>query len=240
MDELKLTVANVENGTLTIRTGEAAPVIVPDKLRIEGDIRSVSSYFNHRSIRKDPAELQTINASRAVITVNRAANSITGELDPNDPKGTIVVGRLEQSDELKKFSINGKSFTQAEMVRLIRFNRLAFGSVEKHAEILRLYQRFTFKTKTEGESEKDQRGNKTNSFSKEMTTDLPNEFLLHIPIYKGEKKKSFRVEICFDASDASVKFWFESVELEELIEIEKELIFKRELEHLKDHVIIYK
>lgn len=240
MDELKLTVANVDNGILEIRTGEAAPNFIPDKVRIEGDIRSVSSFFNHRTKRAEPAALQTIDASRAVITVNRGANSITGELDPNDPKGTIVSGKLELSDELKKFGINSKSFTQAEMVKLIRFNRLAFGSEEKHAEILRLYQKFSFKTNAEGASEKDQRGNKSNSFSKEVFTDLPNEFLLYIPIYKGEEKRTFRVEICFDASDASVKFWFESVELEELIEIEKELIFKRELEHLNDHVIIYK
>jgi hypothetical protein len=69
---------------------------------------------------------------------------------------------------------------------------------------------------------------------------IPTEFILNIPIFKGFDPERFRVEVCLEATDASVRFYFESVELLELIETRKKEIFAAELESCKDMVIIHK
>jgi hypothetical protein len=86
----------------------------------------------------------------------------------------------------------------------------------------------------------DNRGNRFNSFDKKITANIPEDFILNIPIFKGQDYKKFRVEIILDSTDGSTKFWMESVELEELIAIESERILKAELESCSDYVVIWK
>jgi hypothetical protein len=48
------------------------------------------------------------------------------------------------------------------------------------------------------------------------------------------------VEICLDVTDAAASFWFESVELADLTELEGVRILEQELKSCEGMVIIYK
>jgi hypothetical protein len=63
---------------------------------------------------------------------------------------------------------------------------------------------------------------------------------MNLPIFKGQDPKRFMVEICLDVTDAAASFWFESVELSDLTELDGELILKEELESCADYVVIWK
>jgi hypothetical protein len=63
---------------------------------------------------------------------------------------------------------------------------------------------------------------------------------MSIPLFKGQEPKRFRVEICFDTTEGSVKFWLESVEMAELIDIESERLLKLQAQHCADYVVIWK
>ena len=115
-----------------------------------------------------------------------------------------------------------------------------FGSSEAHAKVLDAYQKFSAETVGNINDSKDIRGNKDVSFKKAVTTNIPMNFSLDIPIFKGEKKKKFSVDICLDVTESSATFWLESVELHELIEKDKKDIFDHELKEALDFVIVNK
>ncbi len=163
-------------------------------------------------------------------------------LAPHNAYGGKVKGTMLFSDEMELFQINGtKEYKQDELVKLIRFSAIHFESKEKHAEILAAFQKFNAQAVIEMENQaKDNRGNQASNFKKEVVTSLPKEFILNIPIFKGQAKERFRVEIALDVTSGGARFWFESVELAEIIEVRKEEIFSTKLAQLNEFVIVNK
>lgn len=223
---------------IIIREGNAAPPIVPVAVSISGDIRSVGAFINKR---REVSNRQEVDPDTSIIQVNNAAYSIQLDTDPNSPLNTKVVAKLQLSDELKAFRVNeGKLMTQKEIVEILKFNSVWFKDKDEWQKVYDAYRFFEYTANAQGTSQaKDTRGNSGNTFQKAVKTNLPEDFTLKLPIFKGEQEKVFRVEICLDATDAGCRFWLESVELHELMIIERDLIFKRELEGLDDLVIIY-
>jgi hypothetical protein len=86
----------------------------------------------------------------------------------------------------------------------------------------------------------DSRGNVDTSYKKTVTTNIPLSFVLNVPVFKGQGKRQFLVDIDIEATDASTRFYLVSVELSDLIQIESELIIDKQLECCKDFVVVYK
>jgi hypothetical protein len=241
VENINLTLESFEGNEIVIREGQALPPVAPKRIAISGDIRSVYAYVAKRNRMLVDAGLQAVNPERAIVTVDKEAMSITLELDPEYQYGTVVTAKLEPNPDLKQFQINGnKTFKQKELVDLLKFSRLYFEDFDKHGMLLRAYQAFNAKAFIDMSSESDSRSNKAQSYSKKVETNLPTDFVMNIPIFKGQEKKRFHVEICFEVTDGGCNFWFESVELKELQDIESETILNKELEACKEFVIIWK
>lgn len=241
MENINLKLESFEGNELIIREGQALPPVAPKRIAIAGDIRSVSAFVAKRDRMLADAGLQEINPERAVVTVDKEAMTITLELDPEYQYGTVVTAKLESNPDLKQFQINGnKTFKQKELVDLLKFSRLHFKDFDKHGTLLRAYQTFNAKAFIDMASESDNRSNKAQSYSKKVETNLPTDFVMNIPIFKGQEKKRFHVEICFEVTDGGCNFWFESVELKELQDIESEKILREELKSCEDYVVIWK
>lgn len=238
MKEISLNIEHSGN-ELIIRQGEAAPIIQPETVEISGDINTISEYVSKRT-KQTSAGLQKINKDTVIVTVDKKTLSIKIDFDPHDVFAPVVIGKLEFSEELKKFSINGngKTFSREELIKLLKFSRLSFASPEKHSEVLRSYQAFSAKANTDIKQDSDSRGNKVANYAKSVETNIPTEFILSVPIFKGQKKELFRVEICIDVTDGGARFWFESVELEEIIQTRVDEIFSIQLKECKDFVIV--
>lgn len=242
MEKFDLQIHNLEGNEIVIREGEALQIMPPQKIKINGDIRSVSSFINKRREAESDAGLQEIFPDRAIVTVNKKDWSITLELDPENFYGTIVSGKLEMEPELLKFNIdNGGKFTQQELIKLLRYNKRFFADAGAHDTLLKAYMALDVKVTADLKNNApDNRGNRSNSFEKKVTSNIPEDFILLIPIFKGQEPKRFRVEIILDSTDGSTRFWLESVELAELIQIEGDRILNEQLQACQDYVIIYK
>lgn len=231
-----------EGAVLTIMEGKALTPREPVTTKITGDIRSVAEFLKKRL--EGPAagnELQQIDKGDAVITVNEDGMTILLEVDPNNPFGTTVLGKLEYTAYLEQFFINQKhTFTKKEMTDLLKFSKLLFENPDQHEKLLKAYQTFDFSAMIKASQEEDSRGNRSMSLDKKIKTNLPDDFILRLPIFKGQGPEKFRVEICYDTSDASIKFWLESTELHDLIEQRKIEILIEQLAPFQDFVIIYK
>lgn len=242
MDNLTLKV-DTASGEIIFREGEALPQVAPEKIVISGDINTVATFVNKRRIALPGMPgAQSINADRAIVTVEKEKHSISLELDPENYYGTVVSGKLEIEPELLKFSIEtNKKFTQQELIKLLKYSKRWFADPAEQEKLLLAYMKLDVKVDSQlSNNAPDNRGNRSNSFEKKITANIPEDFILSIPIFKGQDYKTFRVEIAMDSTDGSVKFWLESVELAELIQIESERIIKEQLKACEDYVIIWK
>lgn len=237
--QFKFNLTTTEGGNeVIIRTGDALPPVPPIQMNVTGDIYSVASFLKGRTA---AVGLQAVDVSQAIVLVDKKNRSIELQLDPNDKIGTKITGKLKLTDELLQFHINTtKTFTREELVKLLRFNSRFFPDKMKFEQLLRAYQTLNVKTAAELNQDSDTRGNKANHFVKTVdSSNIPDEFVLSVPIFEGFDAETFRVEIALDATDASVRFWFESVELHELIETRQEEIIKQQLLHCGGLVIIH-
>lgn len=231
---------NIEGNEIIIREGTALPAREPVQIRISGDIHSVSSFLKIRNEQQANGD-QYVDETQALIIINKNEKLIQLLLRPGDPYGAEITGRLEMSDEIKPFYINqNKTFNREEFVKLLRFNKLFFDNPEKHETLLKQIMAFNAKAYIEMNAASDNRSNRNTSFAKNVETQLPADFILNVPIFKGFPKQSFRVEIAFDVTEGSVKFWLESVELHEIMQRQLDEIFNDEMKNFQGLVIINK
>lgn len=239
MSEIKIDLQPAA-GELVIREGAALQLKPPSKISITGNINAPKEYLDKRTA-INGLVLQRLAKESAIIIVDEDKGTITLMLDPENADGTVIIVSLEPTEYLQQFHINGsRSFTQTELVKILRFSKQLFETPDKHEALLKAYQSFDFTASIKSAQEADLRGNKSNSLQKIIKTNLPEDFILSLPIFKGQPRESFRVEICYDTSDASIKFWFESPELKALIDQRKIEIFEEELKAYQDYVIIRK
>lgn len=227
-----------KEGVSTLLIGEALTPKEPKKLIINGNFRSVSEFVNKR---KDIGGLQSVNPTHSIVICNKDEMTIHLMTDPNNPFGTEVIGKAEYSEEFINFGINqNKFFNREQLIKLFKFNRRFFPNKEEYADLLYKYQKFSASVKKEIVADTDQRGNVNKQFQKDVTTDLPPQFLLNIPIFKEEMPSKFPVEICLEEYEGGVRFWFESVELHEILEEDKEAMFNFQINNnFKDLPIIF-
>lgn len=233
----EINLPSFEGNVLTILEGKALELKQPVKIEIPGDIHSVSNFLK---VRKELGTgLQTIDVSKAILFVNVKDRTIQLLTDPENVFGTIIQGKLEVSDELLQFQINNnKTFTKTELVKLLKFNKMYFADFGKHASMLLAFQKVESTVNIKANESSDDRGNKERAYVKEVTSNAPTEFILSIPIFKGFSQSTFRVEICLDVTDGSARFWFESVELHEVMIRMVDEIFVEELKCAEGFVII--
>lgn len=241
MPDPAVRIENFSGKEITIRQGNALPLKEPNRVDISGDIRSVGAFIKGRSGALAGHSTQELDKSKVVVYTDYKNMTIELYPDPENPYGAKITGKLEVSDELKTFQINReKTWKKDEFVKLLKFSRMYFSSPEAHGKVLSAYQSFNAETIGNINDTKDTRGNKDVAFKKTVSTNIPLNFILDIPIFKGEKNKKFSVDICLDVSESSAIFWLESVELHEMMEKEKKELFNVAMEDAIQFVVINK
>lgn len=235
--------------TVTVLEGKTLDPKPPVRIVISGQIDTVSKYLKKRfrdKIDSPPSVnngevLQKVDPKSALITVDEEKMTILLQLDPENHYGTEVLGSLEFTKYLDQFHINEPVLhKREELVKILRFSKELFADKDKYEDLLKAYQTFDFKAAIESQIDSDTRGNKSAGFKKELKTNLPADFILTLPIFKGQDNETFRVEICYDSTESTIRFWFESVELAQLIDQRKIEIFTEQLLDFQDFVIIHK
>lgn len=236
--ELKVNVT-AEGHETTVLIGKANTPKEPKQLVVNGDFSSVSNYLKVKS--KGASGFQFVSPERTIVLCDKENLTIQLLTDPNDEDAAVITGKAEFSKELKEFGINqNKFFSREQLIKIIRYNRRFFPNKMENADLLSAYQNFTASVNKNIQEESDLRGNRNNQFQKKVNTSLPENFVIEIPIFKGEKAVSFPVEICMEDYDSGIRFWFESVDLAELISEKTDELFDRELASCQAFAIIFK
>lgn len=191
--------AGQQSGQLdvVIREGEALPLHEPVKVQITGIIDSPARWLDKRP------ELQQIT-SKCHIVVDRDNLTIALQVNENAHYGTKIVGRMQLSEAFKKFHINdGHTFTLQEMAKLFKMNRSFFETKQKAMELVTLLQNFKGKVNRDIEASNDNRGNKKIGIEQVVESNLPEAFVLHLPIFKGMPAEDVECEVYVDPDDWS-------------------------------------
>lgn len=197
MDNLTV---KVENGVheLVIRQGDALPLKEPQSLMLTGRIDSI---LNFLKVRKTE-----INEKKCHIVVNYDKLLMYMIVDERDAQNYAAVhSALELSEEYKKFGINSsKQWEPYEFSKFIKMNRAFFVSREQAANLVTDFKNFKAKVDKVVEKMKDQNGSYDEKRSQAVTTNLPENFKVKIPIFKGEEPITLELEVEIDSTTLAV------------------------------------
>ena len=197
MDNLTV---KVENGVqeLVIRQGDAFPLKEPKPLQITGRIDSI---LNWLKVRKTE-----INEKNCHIIVNYDKLVMGLMIDERDVQNHASIGAtLELSEEYKKFGINSsKQWEPYEFSKFIKMNRALFVSKDQAAILVTDFKNFKAKVDKVVEKMKDQNGSYDEKRSQAVTTNLPENFKVKIPIFKGEEAITLELEVEIDSTTLAV------------------------------------
>ena len=110
-----------------------------------------------------------------------------------------IYGKLIISPEFKKFGINSGEYTTGlQLSDLIRMNRSYFEDKTKAMELVTIMRNFKATVTTQLEMSDDKKGNTAQLRRQTVEGNQPPSFELCIPIFKGQPKQTFTVEIDID------------------------------------------
>jgi hypothetical protein len=223
-------IINSASGTevVQILEGPAPKISYPEKVKVNGDINAVMEFV------KAPDNNGKLKDSIILVDFQKGVIELNSNPAYSD-KGFLITAKLEMFEDLKAFGINAsKFFNLTELEKFVRMTRFYFTDKDAHLALTGQLRSFTAKVKSDLAAAADQRGNKNNMYVKEVSSDLATSFKLTIPIYKGLKAHTFLVEICYDVTDSSVRFWLESVELFELLKCSAEDELNPQIKELRN------
>lgn len=211
---------------IILREGDAAPIIQPDKVSLTGTIDSPREYATIRPLELVP--------EKAIVQYHYESGYIKLNVDPTDKFAATILGTLVENKEIKTLGINSETTTTIqELARTLKMRRALFTDRDKHTKLLGNLNKFKLQAQTQIEQEQSDRGSKKGLFEVKVTSDIPLDFTLSMPLFVGQPERTFKVEVCFDVRDGGIDVWLDSVELAEALKDAKKQIIDAELKHFE-------
>jgi hypothetical protein len=190
-NELKINIEK-EEGRVFIYEGKAPVIQDPKVITITGNIDAPARWLKNKEIIPENAHLR----------VDRENMAITLDLEDKNAFGDTITGRTEFHPVFKKFEINtGNYRTPQELAQLFKMNRSFFENQSTAMKLVTELQNFKAKVANEVEKSDNNRGNRTEIQKQVVNSNLPENFNICIPIFKGQPKKTFEVEIYINPAD---------------------------------------
>lgn len=202
-----------ENGLLIIRTGQAEPIVVRDKVIITGTISAPADWYEGKTTNGYSFGVEN---THVVFSYDAREITLITE-DEHSSFGHKITGKLSKNPDLKVFAINSnRKFSPKELASLLKMNRVAFQDREQNMRIVKSLNDLRVAVERKIQDTNDFRGNKVASFEQEVRTTIDLTFNLSLPVFTGGKLSTFNVEVNLDVTDGSVTVWLESVDLKEI------------------------
>jgi hypothetical protein len=177
---------------LTIREGKAIDLKEPRVTIVSGTIDSPLRWLKHK--------LTSFVIICCSVFVNKEIGTITLVTDEKNHYSDEITGRLEFHPDFVKFGINsGQQETSHDLAEKIKMWRSCFKDKDTAMKLVKNLRNFTAKVNKELEAFKDDRANYALKKSQIVETNLPETFILVVPVFKGQPKESLEVEINIDA-----------------------------------------
>lgn len=218
---------------VNVRFGDLPPVRESVGVSYSGIIKAPADWYTG----KVTNELEIKKSDITIVAEPLSIKLICNEF--NEEIRYVITGTLEESKDLKAFGINtSRKYTNSELAQLLKMNRYHFKKMDENHLIVKNLNQFKAKVVQEIENANDFKGNKKMLFEQQVDAELKLSFKLDIPLYSGEPKSVFSVDIEFDVTDGGVTYWLSSPELKDLQTKDGNSIIGRELKRFEGLTII--
>lgn len=190
---------------LIIREGEAPMQLAPKapvKTNITGVIGTIAEYLEKR-IDKGQFDQKDCH-----ILVNRDKVEITLITNESDEyKRGQVIGKLAYNPKFIEFGINsGKVWTPTELGMFIKMNRAFFPDRKVNMDLVTSLMNFTADVNNKIERSMRENGNLVDNFAQVVNSNLPESFIIRMPLFKGMQPEIIEVETFAQVNGRDVAF----------------------------------
>lgn len=181
-----------EKDRVFIYEGKAPEVKEPKILNINGQIDAPARWLKNKEVDELVAH----------IIVDREKMVISMKMEETDPWGSSITGRMEYDPTFIKFGINSGDYkTPNEMAQFFKMNRSFFDNQSNAMNLVTELQNFRAKVESIVEKSENTRGDKRSLYAQTVASNIPEKFKLFMPIFKGQAKQVFEVEIYIKPED---------------------------------------
>jgi len=206
-------VYNIEKGVkeVVITHKKGLDEFSPLKINISGNIDSARKWLEKRHVKEDEIvhidEYGLVNDNDSHLLIDRDKMYVSLFFNEDDPYHSgLVNGSLKMHEDCEKWKINsGESWDHKELSEFIKMNRSCFINRTDAMKLSSALANVKIKADNEYEKSDDNRGTvKTMIAQNIIESNIPKSFTLNVPIFKGEGKTSFEVEVYVSPSNYSV------------------------------------
>lgn len=174
------------------------PVMKPIQFERIGCMGSIVEFLSKRN--------RLLNSEKCHINVKREARAIELVFNEDDHYTKGYVGDvLEIHPKFKEFGINtGKNWTPNELGQYFKMNRFYFADRSENMALVTTLKNFMAKVNVAIDKQKDDNGSFADNYNGVVTSNLPANFKINIPIFKGQPKEVFEVEFMASVSGREV------------------------------------
>ncbi len=182
-----------KDGEVVIRHGEALPLREKRPIKVQGTLSTVKEYLDKR----DPISQINFHDSLLGVSIDEGWLQLT--LDQSSYYIGHVVGKIEESKESKEWAINSDEEVPTDHLAVFMKKHIHhFYDKEQGRNLISNLMQFEAKVEKEIQDHNDQKGNIKFKYSQAIEHNLPGEFHLTIPLFKGQQKQKIAVEIIVD------------------------------------------
>ncbi|QQU04012.1 hypothetical protein [Myroides odoratus] len=225
MKEIKI---NVENGVneLVVRQGDASAVHTGRNVNVDSvTIPAVAEFLSKENI-----TTEIILDSVLSFSIDKRTMELRYGVTQRHPYQ--INSAIELNPDLERFGINsGNSYTTFELADFIKMNRHYFESKPVAMQLVSELKNFKAKVDKEVENSSNDRGNRRMLLNQVIDSNIPESFVLELPVFKGQPKARVVVEININDDFTCTLI---SPDLKEFILLESETLINQQLDLIKE------
>lgn len=193
---------------LTIRQGQADPIVHPKSIIISGTLKAPSQFLNGKE-----TVFKTEEAHLRIFTDKGRLELYLQDTDPHCTH--IINGCLTPDTELAAWKINSTArWGVAPFLEFIKTRRYFFENGAECTEMVNSLRTWDAEVQTLIKQHSDTAGNSLVSLEKKVSgVKLKTKFRLAVPVYQGYPKENFDIEVGFDPQSNEVKLFLISEDL---------------------------
>ena len=140
--------------------------------------------------------------------MNREKVEITLIINETDEyKRGQVIGKLAYNPKFIEFGINsGKVWTPTELGMFIKMNRAFFPDRKVNMDLVTSLMNFTADVNNKIERSMRENGNLVDNFAQVVNSNLPESFIIRMPLFKGMQPETIEVETFAQVNGRDVAF----------------------------------
>lgn len=217
---------------LVLREGAAPKELEPKapvKTDLKGVIGCVVEYLTKR------INTGQFKQKDCHILVNRDKVEITLIINEADEyKRGSVVGKLSYNPKFIEFGINTpKSWTPTELGLFIKMNRAFFADRQTNMSLVSTLMNFTATVNNKIERAVAENGNRTDNYAQVVNSNLPDSFIIQMPIFKGMPSETIEVETFAQVNGREVSFVLLSPGAQATLEDLRDKVIDEQVEQIK-------